>query len=83
VVEAAHTNALGPRGMSQKTPGFSAIPLCSGHHRENLDSYHRLGEREFSDQHRIHLEDMVHALQSRFRQQEISPSGAIRAVMVE
>ena len=83
VIEAAHTNALGPRGMGQKTSDFSAIPLCSGHHRGSPDSYHRLGEKEFSDQHRIDLEDMVRALQSRFRQQEISQSGAVRAVMVE
>jgi len=30
VIEAAHTNALGSRGMSQKTTDFSAIPLCLG-----------------------------------------------------
>jgi hypothetical protein len=32
VIEAAHTNAMGPRGLGQKTTDFSAIPLCSGHH---------------------------------------------------
>src|ERR1035438_9452715 len=48
VIEAAHTNALGPRGIGQKTSDFSAIPLCSAHHRENLDSYHLLGEKKFS-----------------------------------
>src|ERR1039458_2115611 len=44
-IEAAHTNALGARGIGQKTSDFSAISLCSAHHRENLDSYHRLGEK--------------------------------------
>src|ERR1039458_8595195 len=28
VIEAAHTNVLGRRGMGQKTTDFSAIPLC-------------------------------------------------------
>jgi hypothetical protein len=83
VVEAAHTNALGPRGVGQKTSDFSAIPLCSGHHRENPDSYHRLGEQRFAPQHGIDLEGLVQALQSQFWRQEISPSGRVRAVMVE
>src|ERR1035441_10089413 len=39
VIEAAHTNVLGPKGMGQKTSDFSAIPLCSAHHREARDSY--------------------------------------------
>jgi hypothetical protein len=62
VIEAAHTNALGPRGMSQKASDFSAIPLCSAHHRENPDSYHRLGEKDFQHAHHIHLNDLVAAL---------------------
>ena len=33
VVEAAHTNVLGARGMGQKASDFSAVPLCTGHHR--------------------------------------------------
>jgi hypothetical protein len=56
VVEAAHTNALGPRGIGQKTTDFSAIPLCGAHHRENPDSYHRLGEQKFSHTHGIDLQ---------------------------
>jgi hypothetical protein len=71
VIEAAHTNALGPRGMGQKTSDFSAIPLCSGHHRENLDSYHRLGEQGFSYTHGIDLQGLVLRLQSRFWQQDV------------
>jgi len=48
VIEAAHTNALGPRGMSQKKSDFSAIPLCSAHHQHGPDSYHWLGEERFA-----------------------------------
>jgi hypothetical protein len=68
VVEAAHTNVLGARGMGQKTPDFSAVPLCSGHHRENPDSYHRLGEEGFAQEQQLELSEVVAALNSRFRQ---------------
>jgi hypothetical protein len=71
VAEAAHTNALGPRGLGQKATDFSAIPLCSGHHRENPDSYHVLGEMGFSRRHRIDLKELVLALQTRF----LTPAG--------
>ena len=67
VIEAAHTNALGPRGMSQKTSDFSAIPLCAAHHRQDPDSYHRMGEECFSKEHRIALPELVRALNDRFR----------------
>ena len=56
MVEAAHTNVLGPRGMEQKTSDFSAVPLCAAHHRENPDSYHTMGEKGFSHEHGIDLE---------------------------
>ena len=82
VVEAAHTNALGPRGMSQKASDFSAIPLCSGHHRRTLDSYHRLGEPEFSRTHGIDLEGLVQALRSRFCEQGGLASHPVHAVVV-
>jgi len=68
VVEAAHTNVLGPRGLGQKTSDYSAVPLCSGHHRENPDSYHRLGEADFGQEHKLELAELVAALNSRFRQ---------------
>jgi len=68
VVEAAHTNVLGPRGMRQKTSDFSAIPLCSAHHRVNPDSYHRLGEKRFVQEQQLELPELVTALNSRFRQ---------------
>ena len=76
MIEAAHTNALGPRGLSQKTTDFSAIPLCSAHHRENPDSYHRLGEQRFAQQHRIDLEELVRALNSLFQRYATSSSPA-------
>ena len=66
VVEAAHTNALGSRGMGQKTTDFSAIPLCTAHHREARDSYHRLGEPCFAQQHRIDLHRVVTELKHVF-----------------
>jgi hypothetical protein len=74
VIEAAHTNVLGPRGIGQKTSDFSAIPLCAAHHRENLDSYHLLGENGFSHKHGVDLEEIVLRLQSRFWQQDVSVS---------
>jgi hypothetical protein len=52
--------------MGQKTSDFSAIPLCSGHHRESPDSYHRLGEQGFLHKHGISLKELVLRLQSRF-----------------
>src|ERR1017187_5536824 len=82
VIEAAHTNALGSRGVGQKTSDFSAIPLCAAHHRENLDSYHVLGEQGFSHTHGINLQEIVLRLQSRFWQQDVSASRAVHAVMV-
>jgi hypothetical protein len=82
LVEAAHTNVLGPRGIGQKTSDFSAIPLCSGHHRENPDSYHVLGEKEFSHTHGIDLQELVLRLQSRFWQRDVSASRAVCPVEV-
>ena len=82
LIEAAHTNALGPKGLGQKTTDFSAIPLCSGHHRENLDSYHLLGEPEFLQKHGIDLKELVLRLQSRFWQRDASVSRAVYPVEV-
>ena len=70
VIEAAHTNALGTRGMGQKTSDFSVIPLCAAHHREARESYHRLGERRFAQKHGIDLKELAIRLQNRFWQQE-------------
>ena len=82
VAEAAHTNALGPRGMSQKSSDFSAVPLCSGHHREDPDSYHRLGEQEFSRKHGIDLQEIVLRLQRRFWRQSVPTSRLVHPVQV-
>jgi hypothetical protein len=76
-IEAAHTNVLGRRGLGQKTSDFSAIPLCTTHHRENLDSYHFMGEKGFSHKHEIDLNELVLTLQCRFWQQNVSASRAI------
>ena len=73
VVEAAHTNAVGARGMGQKTSDFSAIPLCSVHHREARDSYHRLGEQCFAREHQFDLPQLVAALNQLYRRQVPSP----------
>jgi hypothetical protein len=66
VIEAAHTNALGRRGLSQKSSDYSAIPLCPSHHRENADSYHRLGEQRFACEHQINLRGLVDGLNRLF-----------------
>lgn len=62
MIEAAHTTALGPRGLGQKTSDFSAVPLCSEHHREARDSYHQLGEERFAQEHLLNLRQLVAAL---------------------
>jgi hypothetical protein len=68
-VEAAHTAALGPRGLSQKTSDFSAVPLCSSHHRLARDSYHALGERNFAQRHGLDLAAVVEGLNAAYRMQ--------------
>ena len=61
--------------MSQKASDFSAIPLCSWHHRHNRDSYHALGEERFACEHQINLKELVLALNEQFRQEEVFESG--------
>ncbi len=61
-IEAAHTNATGMRGIGQKASDYSAIPLCFRHHRVDRDSYHKLGERRFAEQHAIDIAELVVAL---------------------
>ena len=58
-IEAAHT---GPRGLSQKSPDRSAIPLCARHHRTGADSYHTLGRRKFEERHSLDIEKIVSRL---------------------
>ena len=76
-IEAAHTNALSARGIGQKTTDFSAIPLCTDHHREARDSYHRLGEQRFAQDRRIDLKELALRLQNRFWEQDVSASCAV------
>jgi hypothetical protein len=52
--------------LGQKTTDFSAIPLCSGHHRINPNSYHRLGEERFLQMQQLDLPELVTALNRRF-----------------
>jgi len=73
VIEAAHTNTLGMRGLGQKSSGFSAVPLCRVHHRDGPESYHRLGERRFVERHRIDLAQLVDSLNHLFRGRVESP----------
>jgi hypothetical protein len=66
-IEAAHTNTLGRRGISQKASDFSTIPLCSWHHRLGADAYHVLGEAGFAAKHRLDLHELVLKLNNEFR----------------
>ena len=61
-VEAAHT---GPHGLSQKSPDWSAIPLCARHHRTGDDSYHKLGPRKFSEVHHLDIPAIVAGLSTK------------------
>jgi hypothetical protein len=62
-IEAHHT---GPRGLSQKSSDFSAIPLCAViHHRLGKHSYHVLGRRAFEEHHKISVAQIVHRLNDR------------------
>jgi len=58
-IEASHT---GPRGLGQKSPDSSAIPLCSKHHRTGKDSYHKLGARRFAEVHNLDIPAVVRRL---------------------
>ena len=62
-IEAHHT---GPRGLSQKSSDYSAIPLCAlVHHRIGKHSYHVLGRRAFEEQHQISVAQIVSRLNDR------------------
>ena len=45
-------NAAKLGGEGLKSSAFSAIPLCSAHHRGAGDSYHRLRKHCFAQEHR-------------------------------
>jgi Protein of unknown function (DUF968) len=61
-IEASHT---GPHGLGQKSPDSSAIPLCAKHHRTGADSYHRLGPRKFSEEHKLDIPAIVRRFNSK------------------
>jgi hypothetical protein len=62
-VEAHHT---GPRGLSQKSSDYSAIPLCALlHHRAGKHSFHVLGRRAFEEHHKISIAQIVRQLSER------------------
>jgi hypothetical protein len=61
-IEASHT---GPRGLGQKSPDSSAIPLCYRHHRTGKESYHRLGPREFAQEHDLDIPAIVRRLNTK------------------
>jgi hypothetical protein len=61
-IEASHT---GPRGLGQKSPDSSAIPLCAHHHRTGRDSYHKLGARRFAGLHGLDIPSLVRRLNLR------------------
>ncbi len=67
-IEAAHTGALGPRGLSQKSSDFSAIPLCFWDHVGGPDSYHQLGERRFAARRGLDLPALVSRLNAAYRE---------------
>jgi hypothetical protein len=61
--EAAHTNALGCRGLGQKSDNRSCIPLCSHCHTGARDSYHQLTpESRWADTHGLDLHQLVRNL---------------------
>lgn len=66
-VEAAHTRALGPRGMGRKAADRSAIPLCTVCHTGANDSYHQLTpEWRWADYYGIELRALVERLNNCF-----------------
>jgi hypothetical protein len=64
-IEAHHA---GQRGLSQKAPDATAIPLCRGHHLTGRDSAHRLGKR-FFDFHELDREEVLRDLWGKFEAQ--------------
>ena len=60
--EAAHSGA---HGISQKASDYSAIPLCSWHHRLAPDSYHA-SAKEFFTRHGLDRKALVKELNERY-----------------
>ena len=80
-IEPAHTYALGPGGMSQKSSDFSAIPLCKSCHTQSGSSYHRLGEKQFERRLGRKLTEIVANLRDQYRMlstEPLLPSAPVR-----
>jgi hypothetical protein len=61
-IEAAHSGA---HGISQKASDYSAIPLCSWHHRLSPDSYHA-SAKTFFTRHGLDRKALVKELNERY-----------------
>ena len=62
----------GPKGHGPEDHGLLGDPAVFRASRENLDSYHLLGEAEFLQKHGIDLKEFVLRLRGRFWQQDVS-----------
>lgn len=62
--EAAH---VGDRGLSQKAPDSTAIPLCKQHHTEGKDAAHKL-QKKFWAHHGLDRDALVKELQARYQE---------------
>jgi hypothetical protein len=63
--EAAH---VGERGLSQRAPDRTAIPLCVAHHREGKESAHKL-QKQFWNHWGIDRDKLIAELVSRFEEE--------------
>jgi hypothetical protein len=62
----------GPQGVGAEELRLFGDPAVFRASRENLDSYHLLGEAEFLQKHGIDLKEFVLRLRGRFWQQDVS-----------
>ncbi len=62
--EAAH---VGDRGLSQKAPDRTAIPLCAEHHRLDRFSAHRMGKK-FWQHYGLDRDAVVAGLNTQYQQ---------------
>lgn len=63
--ECAH---IGDRGLSQRAPDITAVPLCVPHHREGRMSAHVLGKR-FWEHWGIDRDGIIAELQRRYAEE--------------
>lgn len=77
--EAAH---VGPRGLSQKAPDRTAIPLCVNCHREGPCAIHLLGKR-FWKAHNINRDELIEHLNELYELTHMSVLSARDVVGLE